>query len=136
MQMHRIEQRHEKPFVQEVPKKSQLGGGSSQKLIEEVEVSTASLLLEQLKKEEPQYSIVSTSDGVKMVLARIPIWQCDGRKVGLSVVAEDCLCVKGADGQDIVNVNLSHSVDARETKAIFNASTKILTVLLPIISKG
>ena len=135
MQMHRIEQRHEKPFVQEVPKPSQLERANQKLIVEVVEEESAeSRLLNQLKKEMPQYSIVSTRDGMKIVLARIPIWQCDGTEVTLSVVAEDCLSVKGRDDQEIVNVNLSHSVDAQETKAIFNQSTKILTVLLPVIA--
>lgn len=133
--MHRIEQRHEKPFVQEVPKPSQLERANQKLIVEVVEEESAeSRLLNQLKKEMPQYSIVSTRDGMKIVLARIPIWQCDGTEVTLSVVAEDCLSVKGRDDQEIVNVNLSHSVDAQETKAIFNQSTKILTVLLPVIA--
>lgn len=135
MQMHRIEQRHEKPFVQEVPKPSQLERANQKLIVEVVEEESAeSRLLNQLKKEMPQYSIVSTRDGMKIVLARIPIWQCDGTEVTLSVVAEDCLSVKGRNDQEIVNVNLSHSVDAQETKAIFNQSTKILTVLLPVIA--
>lgn len=129
--MHRIEQRNEKPFVQEVPKKSQLQ--ENQKLIEEVDqVAVKSNTFEQLKNATPHYSLVSTRDGTKLVLARIPIWQSEIENVSLSVIAQDCLSVKGENGQDIVNITLPHLIEAQKSKAIFNKSTKVLTILLPL----
>lgn len=129
--MHRIEQRHEKPFVQEVPKKSQLESG---KLIEEVDpIDVQSNISEKFRAATARYSVVSTRDGTKLVVARIPVWQCEIGKVSLSVISEDCLCVTGEDGQDIVNVNLMRSVDPQKAKALFNKNTKILTVLLPLL---
>lgn len=133
MQLHRIEQRNEKPFVQEIPKKSQLQDGKNLKLIEEVEqVAIDTIALNQLKNAAPRYFVASTRDGRKIVVARIPIWQNEIENVSLSVIAEGCLSVKGGDGQDIVNINLSHSVDPEKGKAIFNKSSKILTILLPM----
>ncbi len=130
---HRIEQRNEKPYVQEVPKKSQLKGNKSPKLIEEVDHVAKASATEQLKNATPRYSLVATRDGTKIVLARIPIWQSEIGNISLSVISDDCLCVKGGEGQIIVNVNLPHSVDAQKSKAIFNKSTKILTILLPLM---
>jgi hypothetical protein len=134
IQSHRIEQRSEKPYVQEVPKTSQLKGNKSPKLIEEVDhVAVRTSTTEQLKNATPRYSLVATRDGTKIVLARIPIWQSEIGNISLSVISDDCLCVKGGEGQNIVNVNLPHSVDAQKSKAIFNKSTKILTILLPLM---
>ena len=133
MQLHRIEQRNEKPNVQEVPKKSQLKDG--QKLIEEVDqVVSKSSAIEQLKSATPRYSLVSTRDGTKLIVARIPIWQTNQiENVSLSVIAQDCLSVKCENGQDIVNISLPSSVEPQKSKAIFNKSTKILTILLPLV---
>lgn len=134
MQLHRIEQRNEKPFVQEVPKKSQLQDGRNQKLIEEVDqVAVDTIAMNQLKDASPRYFVASTRDGRRIVVARIPIWQTEIEKVSLSVIAEGCLSVKGEDGQDIVNINLSLSVDPEKSQAIFNKSSKILTILLPMV---
>jgi len=134
IQTHRIEQRHEKPYVQEVPKKSQFKGNKCPKLIEEVDhVAVKTNTTEQLKNATPSYSLVATRDGTKIVLARIPIWQCEIGNISLSVISDDCVCVKGGEGQNIINVNLPHPVDALKSKAIFNKSTKIVTILLPLM---
>lgn len=134
MHLHRIEQRNEKPFVQEVPKKHQLQDGKNAKLIEEVDQAEIGFNNEdQLKKLTPRYFMTTTSDGMKVVLARIPIWQSVIDNVSLSVIAGDCLSVKTADGQDIVNINLSQSIDPEKSRAIFNKSSKILTIILPIV---
>lgn len=134
MQLHRIEQRNEKPYVQEVPKKSQLKDVNNLKLIEEVDqIIPKTNTSEHFQKATPWYALVSTPDGIKLVVARIPIFQSEIGNISLSVVSNDCVSVKGEDGQNIVNVSLPYSVDPQKSKAIFNKTTKVLTVLLPLI---
>lgn len=134
MQLHRIEQRNEKPYVQEVPKKSQLKDVNNLKLIEEVDqIIPKTNTSEHFQKATPWYALVSTPDGIKLVVARIPVFQSEIGNISLSVVSNDCVSVKGEDGQNIVNVSLPYSVDPQKSKAIFNKTTKVLTVLLPLI---
>lgn len=136
MQLHRIEQRNEKPYVQEVPKKSQLKDLKNVKLIEEVDqVVSKTNTSEQLRNATPWFALASTLDKTKVVVARIPVWQSEIGNISLSVVSNDCLSVKADDGQTISNVRLPYSVDSQRSKAIFNKTTKVLTVLLPVVWK-
>lgn len=131
IQNHRIEQRHETPYVQEVPNKLQLTG-EKQKLVEEVDPSKLVLSKQQVELQDPKYSLVRTREGVKLLLARIPVRESVDQ-LSLSTVTQDSLVLRGRDGHSIVNVTFPYSVDSQRSKAIFNKTSKILTVLLPLV---
>lgn len=132
IQVHRIEQRDEKPFVQEIPKSSLLSPAeSSRKLIEEVDETVTDDKL-QCQPQNPKYTLVSARSGIKFVMARVPIHERI-ESVSISIYAPDCLIVSGGEERSIVNVNFSHSIDPAKSKAIFNKFTKILTVLMPVL---
>lgn len=131
---HRIEQRHEKPIVQEVPKSSLLKD-PNQKLIEEVEDGNGigPKSVGQQTKLEAKYTLVSTRGGIKVVVARLPV-QENVEDLSLSVITQNSLSVTSRlDGRNIVNVTFPHSVEPAKSRAVFNKTTKILTVLLPLI---
>ena len=130
IQNHRIEQRHETPYVQEVPNKFQLTG-EKPKLIEEVDPSKP-LLPKPNELQDPKYSIVTTRNGIKLILVRIPLLETVDQ-LSLSTIERDCLTLSGRDGRNIVNVTFPHLVDPQKSKAIFNKTTKIMSVLLPLI---
>jgi len=117
--------------VQEVPNKLQLTG-EKQKLVEEVDPCNLVLSKQQDELQDPKYSLIRTRDGVKLLLARIPVRESVDQ-LSLSTVTQDSLVLRGRDGQSIVNVTFPYSVDSQRSKAIFNKTSKILTVLLPLI---
>jgi len=131
---HRIEQRHEKPIVQEVPKSSILKD-PNQKLIEVVEDGNGigPKSVGHQTKLEAKYTLVSTRGGIKVVVARLPV-QENVEDLSLSVITQNSLSVTSRlDGRNIVNVTFPHSVEPAKSRAVFNKTTKILTVLLPLI---
>lgn len=127
--MHRIEQRHQKPMVQEVPKPDQLERSGSRKLIEEVEPASQTAKLEQPMAE---YSLVKTKAGSKVILARILLPAVDPDQLEVSVVADSGLTLRDSGGLQIVGVTLPHPVDPLGTRAIYNSRSKVMTVLLPV----
>lgn len=117
--------------MQEVPNKRQLTGEKA-KLVEEVDPSKLVLPMKQDKLQDPKYSLVKSRDGVKLLLARIPVRESVDQ-LSISTVAKDSLALRGLDGQNIVNVTFPYLFDAQKSKGIFNKTTKILTVLLPLV---
>ena len=126
--MHRIEQRQQKPLVQEVPKPNQLERSQNRKLIEEVEPASKS----KAQSIKTEYSLVRTKEGTEMFLARILVPAADPDDLKLSVIADHSLTLSDSKGNQLVGATLPRAVDTQGTKVIFNSSSKIMTVLLPV----
>lgn len=126
--MHRIEQRQQKPLVQEVPKPDQLERSQSRKLIEEVKPASMS----KTQSIKAEYSLVKTKEGTEMFIARISVPAADPDDLKISVIAGNSLTLSDSKGNQLVGATLPRAVEPQGTKVIFNSSNKIMTVLLPV----
>lgn len=120
-------------MVQEVPKPDQLERNPGRKLIEEVEPTSKSVAKNESLLPIADYSLTKTKEGAEIIVARIRLLACDPDDLELCVIAENNLLLCDSNGQQIVGVTLPCPVDKRGTKATFNSSSKIMTVLLPVV---
>lgn len=128
---HRIERREEEPFVQEVPKPSQLNSNAKvQSLIEEI--SPTDPKLQNLVQPDvgPKFAVAVSKSGFKFILATIPIKRTNPQNLSLHV-GDDCLVVK-EDTVYICNVKFPYRVNPNQSKNVFNRHNLMLTILLPL----
>ena len=133
IQNHRIEQREEKPAVQEIPKPSQLEKRKKvQPLVEEnTDVSSSSKPGIAIKP-PPRVALAKSHEGAKFLIGSFPIMNA-GDLQGITLfVGENNIVIQGVEASDILNVKLPYRISPSKTRNVFNKSTKILTVFLPL----
>ena len=128
---HRIERREEKPFIQEVPKPSQMNSNAKvQSLIEEILPTDRKPTTSTQLDMKPKFALAVSKFGVKFIIATVPVHATVSPNLTLHV-GDDCLAVK--EGADYVcNVRLPHQVNASQSKNVYNKHNQILTILLPL----
>lgn len=120
---HRIEQRHEKPAVQEIPKQLL---PKAKPLIEEV----STVRTGKPNDSASAFALARTKNGIQIIFAKIKL---DNSVNSASVsVAEKCITVSNSNQQQIFSASLPYNIKFREAKAIFNIENHVLTALLPI----
>ena len=133
IQNHRIEQREEKPAVQEIPKPSQLEKRKKvQPLVEEnTDVSSSSKPGIAIQP-TPRVALAKSHEGAKFLIGLFPIMNA-GDLQGITLfVGENNIVIQGVEASDILNVKLPYRISPSKTRNVFNKSTKILTVFLPL----